>query len=384
MPEGVYTKLWRSITASQIPFPTSDNLTGTNLANGTVVSQTVGRYLNNPLFAGITIMTSGSGGNARLQLCFGPEQVGKKVKAYITFSNITYEFEVQVWAPGCWTIRNPGSGPATPGSIYLGNPVPIFEDFNPGESDPNFPPPTHNPFIPWLLINIEQDTYACVIADEIRVRINVIPTVAIASAIVYKDGLPLSVTLPQLQAGVLFTVPGDYEVRITYQYLGDGTDQNPPGPPGEVLSRHFTISKTPYPHMQRESHVYGYVVPGEPMLFDTALVDDGTVEYNEMTGAFTLRFCADYFIKWFVVPEMGLSTDGVNFALLINGAHDFTDSVHVKVSATVGFSAIKVNGSPPSVQLVCVSDDLIELSKVTQVKAGIVIFKIGEEVPGSV
>jgi len=378
---GVFTILWRQITASQIPFPSSDALTGTNLASGTVVNQTVGRYLNNPLFAGITFSTTGSGGNARMQICFGPEQEGKKVKLYITFSNTVYEFEVQIWGEGCWTLQNPGSGPATPNSIFFGNPVPIFEDFEPGESDPAHPPPTHNPFIPWLLVNIQGGVTACALTDIIRVTVNPIDSVAIESATVYKDGQPTGLTLTQLQAGVTFTDPGDYEVRIVYQYLGDGTSQNPPGPPGEILTRDFTISTTPFPVMQRQSRVYGYVVPYEPMLFDDALVDNGAIEYNEINGEFTLRFCGDYFIKWFICGEEGLTTDGVDFAIAVNGVADLIGSADARISPTVGFTIIRVDGVPPRIQLMSVSDGIVELSRMTQVKAGIVIFTIGEETP---
>ncbi|MCL1872848.1 MAG: hypothetical protein FWF85_01885 [Clostridiales bacterium] len=383
MADGVFTILWRQITSSQIPFPSSDALTGTNLASGTVINQTVGRYLNNPLFAGITISTTGSGGNARMQICFGPEQQGKKVKLYITFSNTVYEFEVQVWAPGCWTIQNPGSGPSTPNSIFFGNPVNIFDDFEPGESDPAHPPPTYNPFIPDLLITIESGTSECTLVDIIKVTINQIPTVAIAGATVYKDGQPTGITLADLLAGVTFADPGNYEISIIYQYLGDGTSQNPAGPPGQVLTQEFTISSIPFPHMQRQSRVYGYVVPGEAMLFDDTLIDDGTIEYNEIDGAFTLRFCGDYFIKWFIASEMGFTTDGSDFAIAINGTTDLIGSSHTKISPTVGFSIVKVTGLPPTVQLVSVADGIIELSKVTQVKAGIVIFKIGDETSAS-
>lgn len=46
-----------------------------------------------------------------------------------------------------------------------------------------------------------------------------------------------------------------------------------------------------------------------------------------------------------------------------------------------GFSIVKVNAAPPVIQLVSVSDGLVFLSEQTQVVAGIVIFKIGDEVP---
>jgi len=381
MAEGVFTILYRQITSSQIPFPSSDALTGTNLANGTVINQTVGRYLNNPLFAGITLQVTG-GGQSRMSICFGPEQEGKRVLLFITFSSTVYEFEVQIWAAGCWKIENPGNGPATPNSIFFGTPVNMAEPFPPGESvGGENPPPPYNPFIPWLLINIEAGTAACALADIIKVTVNTIPTVAIASATVYKDGLPTGITLSQLQAGVTFDQPGDYEVRITYQYLGDGTDQNPPGPPGEVLTRGFTISETPFPHMQRQSRVYGYVEPGEALLFDDALIDDGTIEYNALSGTFTLRFCGDYFIKWFIVTEMGMATDGSEFAIAVNGSTDITGSSHARVANNVGFSIVHVTAMPPTVQLLNMSDNIIELSKFTLVTAGIILYKIGDEMP---
>jgi len=117
------------------------------------------------------------------------------------------------------------------------------------------------------------------------------------------------------------------------------------------------------------------------MRFDDALADDGTIEYNGMTGAFTLRFCGDYFIKWFVVPEGGQTTDGSNFAITVNGVTGLIGSCHAKVSPTAGISIVKVNSTPPTVQLISVSEGIIELSRVTHVKAGIVIFKIGDEMP---
>jgi len=383
--EGVFLVFWRQITPSEIPFASSETLTGTTIspANATtpiILTNTSGRYLNNPAFAGISIWTNGlNGGNARTSICFSEEFVGKKIKIYFSFASTYYEYEVQIWDPGCWIIVNPGSGPSTPNSITFGNPVDIFEDFEPDERDPAHPPPTYNPFTPWLVLTIEQATAACVLSDVIRVTLNSIPTVNVLSAAVYRDGANTGVTLPQLTAGVTYTDPGNYEVAVVYRYLGD--DINPPSTVNETLTRNFTISTTPFPHMQRASLVHGYVVPGDPMLFDTAVVDDGTIEYNALNGAFTLRFCGNYFIKWFVAPQMDMTRDGVNFAIAINGSIDLIGSSHAAISPAMGFTIVNVTGSPPTIQLICVSDGNIFLSEVTQVKAGILLFKIGEELP---
>jgi len=386
MATGVFIVYWRSITSTQIPFPSSETLTGTqisppNAATPIYLTNTAGRYLNNPAFAGITIWTNGlSGGNARTSICFSDEMVGRKIKVYFGFASLYYEYEVQVWGPGCWVMVNPGSGPATPNSITFGNPVDIFEDFDPNERDPAHPPPTYNPFIPWLVITIEQSVTACALSDVITVTLHPIPTVSIVRAAVYKDGVDTGATLAQLVAGVTYAEPGEYEVVVVYRYLGDGI--NPPSTVDETLARTFTISTAPFPLMQRASRVHGYVVPGDPLLFDTGVVDNGTIEYNTLNGEFTLRFCGDYFIKWFVVPQMDLAKDGVNFAIAVNGSTGLIGSSHAAISPAVGFTIVAVDGAPPKIQLVSVSDGTIFLSEVTQVTAGILIFKIGEEMPG--
>jgi len=379
--DGVFTIEWRTVAAA--PTILGQGLTGNNLANGVVVTNTVAPWLNNPMYADMTIGTTGSGGQARLTLCFGPEQAGKRAVVYVKFSNTITEFEVQVWGAGCWAMINPGSGPATPNALWIGTLVDIMDPLPPGETEQPSPPPTHDPFIPWLLVTIDQSSAECTLADIVTVKINAIPTVTITSAVVYKDGQPTGVTLPQLTAGVTFDEPGSYEVEIVFRYIGDST--NPvPSPVTETLRRSFTISEAPFPHMQRQSRVYSWVEPGEAMLFDDALVDDGTIEYNSLTGALTLRFCGDYFIKWFIVPEMGRTTDGAAFAVEVTGSGaDLIGASHTKTSPCFGFTILKVNGPPPALQLVNISDGDIELSKMTQVTAGIVVFKIGNEVPAS-
>ncbi|MGL5511864.1 MAG: hypothetical protein ACRDBM_01320 [Sporomusa sp.] len=385
MAAGIFTILWSTITSSQVPFPTSDTLTGTNAAPGagvviTITNIAASRYYNNPTFAGITVQSNGlSGGNARTIICFGPEMVNKRIKLYISFASVYYAFEVQVWAAGCWTLQNPGSGPATPNAITFGNPVDIFEDFAPNESNPAHPPPTYNPFIPQLIITIETVPGVCALTAPTRVTLTPIASVNIISATVLRDGINTGVTLAQLQAGYVFTTPGNYSVVVVYRFLGNA--QTPPSTVDETFTRNFTVAATPFPYTQRQSLVSGYVSPGEPLLFDTAVVDNGTISYNTLNGEFTLNFCGDYFIKWFIVPNTGFTTDGVNFAIAINGSTDLIGSSHVKVSPTVGFSIVKVNAAPPVIQLVSVSDGLIFLSDKTQVVAGIVIFKIGNEMP---
>ena len=368
-------------TLSPNPFPPSDTLSGTYVNPGsvttpTILTATVGRYLNNPEFTGISIVTNGlNGGSRRSSICFGSDVVGKKVKIYFTFGNTPFTYELQIWGEGCFILNNPGgSGPSTPNDVTFGNLVPIFGQFS--EPDLPTPPPDHNPFSPWLKVEIKQDITECVKSDVIQVNIIVTPTVNLISATVLKDSVNTGVTLTQLLLGVTFTDHGEYEVDIVYRYLGDSI--NPPSTQDETLIRYFSISKAPFPHMQRESRVYGYFVPGDPMLFDNVLVDNSTIDYNMLNGKFTLRFCGYYFIKWFIVTRSSYAIDGIDFAIAINGSTNIIGSNHVDVASTAGFSIVKVDGVPPIIQLVNTSNGIVFLSEAAQVVSGIVIFKIGD------
>ena len=390
--DGIFVVKWRAMTQQEVTnlqsllgWGSADTLQGTDVApaENAIVrvtqAQSTSRYYNNPYFEGIYITTLGKGGNSRTNICFEETMVGKKVKLYAKFGSDWTEFEIQIWGFGCYQLNNPGNGPSTPNALVFGDPVGIFDDFQPGESNPNFPPPTHNPFTPWLLINIEQETTECVLSDIIKVTLIDNDTIDLRNAYVYKNNINTGITLQQLIAGYTFTESGDYEVRIVYRYHGD--DINPPSTADETISRFFKIDEVPFPYTQRASLVYGYVVPGDPMLFDTIVSDDGTIDYNSINGEFTLRFCGDYLIKWFIIPEMGITRKGVNFALSVNGSVNLIGSGHSKNSPTVGFSIVKVKGPPPTLKLISISDDIVFLSSVTQVKAGILIFKIGDEVP---
>ena len=400
MADGVYTITWRLIDSSVISTTIPAINEAVSIANGSTVAVTSFPYARyqNPIFAGITVANQ-SGGQGRWVVCFAENQVGNKVMIYVNFSATWYEVEIQIWKAGCWTIQSPtGSGPSKPNNIIFGTPVPIFENFLPNERPTDcttvvpappgtspcvVPLPPYNPFVPRLLINLDRIPGACMLTENMKVTINPIPFVTIQSAFVYKDGVNTGITLAQLQAGYTFTTPGNYEVRITYRYEGEpGNPNNPPDPPGySTLIRDFHIASTPFPHIQRENRFYGYVNPGEAIIFNTVVEDDGTIEYNMLTGEFTLAFCGYYKIKWFVATESSSTTDGINFAIAINGQPGMIGSSHADVGEMVGFGIVKVNGAPPVITLVNVSNNDVYFSQASQVKAGIVIYKIGDVAP---
>ena len=179
----------------------------------------------------------------------------------------------------------------------------------------------------------------------------------------------------QLEAGYSFTAEGQYEIKLIYRYLGDSI--NPPSTQGEIFARTFTINAAYFPHMQRECRIHASIEPGDSIMFFHALSDDGSITCEFTTGEFRLNFCGTCFIKWFVAPQSGLTSEGSNFAVFVNGQEDFAGSSHIKISPAVGFSIVNANGFPSTVRLVNVSDGNISLSQTAQVTAGIIIFRIG-------
>jgi len=359
---------WYQITSSELPFPTSRALTSLPAGNGALINSGNAAYTD-PSFAGIYVRSNGlSGGNARWIIECTAEMTGKKFKAYVNFGNNWYVFEIQVWGPGSWTIENPGTGPAVPNQIIFGEVVPVFEDFPPNERDPNHPPPTFNPFEP--IVTIEpQGTGSCNLMDRILVQLSEPVGVTITQVLVSRDGIPFSVSLADLLAGFVFTQAGRYEMLISFDYLGN---------PTQTLTAYFAVLGEPYPHLQLERTFGGTIFPQTPVVFDNVLLSNGSIENNTVNGQIEIYFCGIFLIKWFVVPQLGLTTDGLNFAIAVNGAHGPQGSGHSKVSSAVGFTVITVDSTPYTLRLINISDGDIALSDITQVTAGLIIAKIGD------
>jgi len=375
---GVFVTLLQTVATR--PGDPNREITSGDIVNGgilTNITTGAGIYLNNPQFAGITFTRTGQGNNARVGICFGQEQVGKKLKIYVNFGNTYYIYEIQVWEPGCWTIINTGSGPSTPNSIGFSNPVPIYTDWPPEEFGPGAPVPEYNPFQPWVVVALHRHDY-CATDEIIDVQIKSNPLVAISSAIVYKDGQPTPVTLQQLQTGYSFHEIGDYQIVITYQFLGQG-QQNPAGPPGQLYTSDFSIGSLPFPHIQMERHINGFLLPGEAVLFDTQVAGNGSIEYDEGTRTFTLAFCGDYLCKWFVATQSTLAEgdDGVDFALVVDVDMHMIASSHSEIGQVSGMAVFKEDSIPLRVSIVNLASGVTQMSSFTKVTASILIVKIG-------
>lgn len=371
MPTPLYNMVleifWYQITSAQLPFPTSRAISTLPAGNGALLGANAD--YNDPKFAGIYITSNGqSGGNTRWILTFTEEMVGKKIKVYINFGNNWYVYEIQVWGAGSWTLTNPGSGPSLPNQIIFGNPVDVFEDFEPNERDPNFPPPTFNPFQP--IVTIEPlGSGPCSILDSIRVTLTEPANLTIQQVVVARNDVPYDVSLAELLAGFTFTQAGDYEMVIRYSFMGN---------PTETLVRDFTVLGSPYPYIQVERTFGGDIYAQTPIVFDHTLLSNGSISNDTVNGEIAINLCGVYLIKWFVVPQLGLTPDGVNFAIVSAGGQGPQGSGHVKVASTSGFSIIEVGSVPYTIQLNNISKGDITLSNFTQVTAGLVVVKIGD------
>jgi len=293
--------------------------------------------------------------------------IDRRIKAYVNFANVWYVYDLQIWGPGTWTIHNPGTGPAIPNQIIFGDPVDISEDFNPGEQSPNHPPPTYNPFRPRVIEEFHNTL--CTEVDSVSVLLIPPANVSIIQVFISKDGVPYHVPLEDLLAGYTFTEYGQYNMVIHYSFMGH---------PTETLTAYFLIMRDPYTYVQVERTFSGFILRQSTVVFDHTLISNGSIENNTVNGELEIHFCGIFFVKWFVAPQFGLTTDGVNFAIVSGGAQGPQGSGHSSVSPAVGYAVIEVNSVPHTFRLVNTSDEEFALSGFTQVSAGLVIAKIGD------
>ena len=359
--------LWYPIAAAEVPFSTFRAVSSLPPGNGALVGYNA--YYNDPRYAGIYITSNGlSGANERWMVTVTEAFVGKKIKLYEKYGNNWYVHELQAWGPGFWIMQNPSSGPAVPNQVIFGIPVDIFDDFEPNERDPNFPPPTYSPFEP--IVNIQPEGEGpCRIMERVMVSLGEPANLTILQVLVYRDGVLYNVSLADLLNGFLFTEAGEYEMVIYYSYMGN---------PTQTLTEFFIILRDPYSYVQVEKTFGSVIFSHSPVAFDHILATNGSIELNRLNGQITFHFCGVFFIKWFVVPEMGLSKDGANFAVASDSTDGEQGSSHVCVSPAAGFTIMEIDAVPATVRLVNTSDNEIVLSHVTKVSAGLVIAKIDD------
>ena len=227
---------WKQIVQAELPFPSARAITTLPSGDGAIRNSGIPEYQDSK-FDGIYLRSNGqSGADERWQLECTSEMSLTRFKAYVNHGNIWCVYELQVWGAGTWAMNNPAGQPRIPNAVVIGDVIGIFEEFTPTEYDPKFPPPpTHNPFEPYLKLEGRQDNHGNYI-DEARVTLLIPVGITLEAVYVYKNGAPVGVSLEDLLAGHIFTEAGEYEIVIHYRFQNNER---------ETVSRAFTIINEP-------------------------------------------------------------------------------------------------------------------------------------------
>ena len=126
---------------------------------------------------------------------------------------------------------------------------------------------------------------------------------------------------------------------------------------------------------------YGALM-GQAIVFDeTPIVLEGpAIAYDNLTGTISLLVAGAYYVSWFVAPQSGLTTNGSNFGLLVDGTLHSGGSGHVRFSPTAGFAMVEAPATslPVAVQLANIADGDIELTQSGLLMAGLVCYLVAE------
>ena len=226
---------WASILQQNLPYPTTRAMTALPSGNGAIKNSNIADYQDSR-FDGIYLRTNGlSGANERWYIDCTNAMTGTRFKVYVSFGNMWYVYELQVWSPGIWTINNPSGQPRIPNAVMVGEVIGIFENFPLAEGVPYSPPPTHNPFQPRLVLTGTPDEMGNYI-DQVLVMLHNISDLTLLSAYVYENGVLTGIDLTDLLAGHVFDEAGQYQIIINYSYQNNN-------PENIIIS--FTIIRIP-------------------------------------------------------------------------------------------------------------------------------------------
>lgn len=100
----------------------------------------------------------------------------------------------------------------------------------------------------------------------------------------------------------------------------------------------------PFPYIQLERTFGGDIYAQSPIVFDHILLSNGSIDCNTIKGDISINIRGVYFIKWFVVPQEGLSTDGGDFSIAGDNSKDRQGSSHMKNASVPGLAMAVVPG----------------------------------------
>ena len=117
------------------------------------------------------------------------------------------------------------------------------------------------------------------------------------------------------------------------------------------------------------------IAVNHPVIFDTNIVVDPTISYDDINGKFTVTRNGYYMIDWWVSVDGSVATDGVSFAINVGGVRHSRGSSKIVTGQVSGSSLVVITNAPVEIDLTNVSEDPLTF-EATDVQANIVIAAI--------
>lgn len=125
--------------------------------------------------------------------------------------------------------------------------------------------------------------------------------------------------------------------------------------------------------LQAERLIAGAVESNENVIFDSIVMSDGNISYDNTTGVITIQEAGRYEFDWWVAAQSSISTIGAGFALISSQGDAIIGNSPIKMGEVVGVGIIEVAAAPVTVVLSNNSSATVYYSTIVPVKASLAI-----------
>ncbi len=125
--------------------------------------------------------------------------------------------------------------------------------------------------------------------------------------------------------------------------------------------------------LQAERLIAGAVESNENVVFDSIVMSDGNISYDNATGVITIQEAGRYEFDWWVATQSSISTIGAGFALVSLQGDAIIGNSPIKTGEVVGVGIIEVVATPVTVVLRNNSNATVYYSTIVPVKASLAI-----------
>ena len=113
----------------------------------------------------------------------------------------------------------------------------------------------------------------------------------------------------------------------------------------------------------------GNVDMSENVVFDSVLINSGSITYNSTSGEITLNDIGKYHINWWIATQAVNSSVGAVFALSASNGALIKGNSPTNLNSFTGLGIVDVTLAPVTIKLVNSSDGRAYLASTTQIKA---------------